>query len=141
MAEQAKLAASELGKLVSAAVAARGRAYAKYSDFSVGCAILDRHGKVYTGCNVENASFGLTVCAERNAVAQAVLQGERPWRACVIASDQGQPPCGACLQVLAEFCSDLLLFLVAVQRQSQVTEVRLSELLPTKFTWALADEP
>ncbi|HLK89386.1 MAG TPA: cytidine deaminase [Polyangia bacterium] len=90
--------------LVRAARAVRRRAHAPYSKFTVGAAVLDERGRVHLGCNVENASYGLTVCAERNAVAAAVAAGARRVRAVAVASGARPPalPCGACRQVLAE---------------------------------------
>ena len=111
---------------------ARTRAYAPYSKLQVGAALwTGRH--IYAGCNVENASFGLTVCAERNALACAVAQGERP-EALVVLAQTPQPlvPCGACRQVLLEFCTadlPVLCSTLAGQRLS----VRLGELLPLAF--------
>ena len=93
-------------KLFAAAELARQHAYAPYSQYSVGAAVLTTDGAVFAGCNVENASYGLTVCAERNALAACVLAGKRP-RAVTIVVDGKRPasPCGACRQVLAELCS------------------------------------
>jgi len=92
--------------LVDAAIKARLNAYAPYSNYSVGAALLLSDGSVITGCNVENASFGLTICAERAAVCAAVASGKRTIYACVVATADGGAPCGACRQVLSEFHDD-----------------------------------
>ncbi len=90
--------------LLEAAQVARARAYAPYSNFPVGAAVLGASGRIWAGCNVENSSFGLSVCAERNAVARAVLEGEaRVVAVVVVGGRKPVPPCGACRQVLAEF--------------------------------------
>jgi cytidine deaminase len=92
-------------KLLLAAKKARARAYAPYSNFHVGAAVLGGNGKIYAGCNVENASFGLTCCAERNAIFAMVAAGERKIREVLVIgeSEEFLPPCGACRQVIAEF--------------------------------------
>ncbi len=91
--------------LVQKAVEARARAYAPYSHYPVGAALLGKSGRVYTGCNVENSSFGLTVCAERTAILKAVSEGEREFQAIAVVTSNGGSPCGACRQVLFEFLS------------------------------------
>jgi cytidine deaminase len=119
--------------LVDAALAAQARAYAPYSHFPVGAALLADDGTIVAGCNVENASLGLTLCAERVALAAAVTQGLHHFRALVVASD-GDPaaaPCGLCRQTLIEFADDLPILLV--NRQGERTEVRLAELVPRPF--------
>ena len=121
--------------LQSAAQQAAAQAYAPYSKFPVGVAVLADSGKIYSGCNVENASYGGTVCAERNAIAAAVVAGERQFTALLVYTPQAMltPPCGICRQVIAEFfnpdatvasCNHL-------QQQQQWT---LGELLPAAFT-------
>jgi cytidine deaminase len=96
-----------LSSILEAARQAAKSAYAPYSKFHVGAAILTRSGKIIVGCNVENSSFGLTICAERAAVVQAIVQNERDWQAIAIVSPSGVTPCGACRQVLAEFSPQL----------------------------------
>lgn len=116
--------------LIANAVAARERAYAPYSQFAVGAALRTRSGRVFTGCNVENISFGLTICAERSAVFAAVAAGERDFDAIVIAADSETPvsPCGACRQVLAEFSADLEI--TSVNLAGEEFSSTLSHLLP-----------
>lgn len=121
--------------LQQAAKQAAAQAYAPYSKFPVGVAVLADSGKIYTGCNVENASYGGTVCAERNAIGAAVVAGERKFSALLVYTPQAMltPPCGICRQVIAEFftpdapiasCNHL-------QQQQNWT---LGELLPAAFT-------
>ena len=118
--------------LISAARTAQARAYAPYSHFRVGAALEASDGSVFTGCNVENASYGLTICAERAAVCAAVSAGAKRFRRAVVVSDVDPPaaPCGACRQVLAEFGLDLPIDGVG---SKQTVSWRLSELLPAPF--------
>lgn len=124
------------GTLLEAARSAKENAYAPYSKFRVGAALFTAAGRVYRGCNVENASFGLTVCAERVALFKAVSEGEREFLALGVIGD-GEDycvPCGACLQVLAEFNPGLELFVA--NRRGEYIRKRLDELLPMVFVLA-----
>ncbi len=120
-------------ELIEAARAARLHSYSPYSRFAVGAALLGASGRIYTGTNVENASFGLTICAERAAVCQAVAAGEKRFTAIAIVGDEPgpTPPCGACRQVLQEFAPDLRVVLAG--RDGGVEEWRLDGLLPRAF--------
>jgi len=119
-------------ELIQRASAVRRQAYAPYSQFRVGAALLGKSGRVYPGCNVENASYGLTVCAERNAVAQAVARGERAFRKLALLADGAEPvmPCGACLQVLAEFGD---MEILSAKVGGPFVRIQLSDLLPKAF--------
>lgn len=121
--------------LVAGALAARLRAFAPYSSFLVGAALQTTTGKMFTGCNVENASYGLTICAERTAIFSAVAAGEQQIARLAIASVGGVSPCGACRQVLAEFAPQLAILLVDVDHPEQVAEVNLADLLPGRFVF------
>ena len=120
-------------ELIAAAIAVRERAYAKYSHFLVGAAVRAADGRIFVGCNVENASYGLTICAERAAVFAAVAAGQECFQMLAIATSGGHPPCGACRQVLAEFAPDLPVLIVDVNKPENVVETDLAELLPGRF--------
>lgn len=126
-------------RLIEGALAARERAFAPYSKFLVGAALLTTAGKVFTGCNVENASYGLTICAERTAVFSAVADGEQQFARVAIASAGGVSPCGACRQVLAEFAPRLPILLVDALRADRAAEVNLGDLLPGLFVFEKKD--
>jgi cytidine deaminase len=119
-------------ELVSRAITARQLAYVPYSNFPVGAALLTRSGKIYTGCNVENASYGLTVCAERIAIWKAVSEGDTEFEALAVATNIGGSPCGACRQVMAEFALDMPVLISDLSGQS--TAISVAELLPLAFT-------
>lgn len=119
-------------ELVSLAAEARKKAHAPYSHFAVGAALLASSGRVYTGCNVENASYGLTVCAERVAVFKAVSEGEREFEAIAVVTENGATPCGACRQVLMEF-GDHIQVIVA-DAAGHRRSFTLTDLLPEGFT-------
>jgi cytidine deaminase len=129
-----KLAPTIVARLVSAARQARLNAYAPYSRFRVGAAVLADDGRVFAGCNVENSSFGLTVCAERNAVAAAIAEGARPVAVAVVTESGEVAPCGACRQVLAEF-SPSMPVLLAAPEGAAVRRVPMDELLPGAFVF------
>ena len=120
-------------ELIASASAARQQAYCPYSRFKVGAAIEGTGGQVYAGCNVENISYGLTVCAERVAAFSAVCAGERSWRALAIVSEDSSPPCGACRQVLAEFAGPEFPLYVA-RPDGSYRRWTLGELLPHPFS-------
>lgn len=119
--------------LVNAAREAQKGAYAPYSNFPVGAGLLADSGEVFRGCNVENISFGLTICAERSAVFAALQAGRQKFVAIAIATNAARPsaPCGACRQVLAEFAPNLVVF--SQGREAEVTRWNLASLLPEPF--------
>jgi cytidine deaminase len=126
--------------LVSAATRARTHAYAPYSGYQVGAALLTPDGRIFAGCNVENVSYGLALCAERGAVAQLVASGSRDIAALVVVTAGPEPgaPCGLCRQTLSEFADDMPIGLaVAGDEQPRVTK-RLRELFPEPFRADLA---
>ena len=123
--------------LIERATMARGNAYAPYSNFAVGAALLCEDGEVFLGCNVENLSFGLTCCAERVALGAAVVASQRAFRCIPIVADTDEPvsPCGACRQVMAEFNPSLRILLATLR--GGFVEYSLSELLPRAATGIL----
>ena len=123
----------DMDPLISAALQARENAHAPFSKFKVGAAIEDADGRIHTGCNVENATYGLTVCAERVAVFKAISEGARGFRRVAVVADTQTltPPCGACRQILWEFCGDIEIVLANLSGKSEA--LRLSELFPRPF--------
>src|SRR5512147_1505658 len=119
-------------ELIAQAIEARKRAYTPYSHYKVGAALLGKSGKVYLGCNVENASYGHTVCAERTAVLKAVSEGEREFEAIAVVTRNGGSPCGACRQVLSEFSPELIIYIADKDGEHRTTT--LKKLLPDSFT-------
>ncbi len=119
--------------LVAAAIEARENAHAPFSKFKVGAALEDSAGRIHSGCNIENATYGLTLCAERVAIFKALSEGARAFRrvAVVAETDTLTPPCGVCRQILWEFCGDIELVLANLKGQSET--LRLGSLLPRAF--------
>ena len=124
---------SEDHSLIEAATAARLRSAAPFSKFLVGAALRTKDGKVFTGCNVESASYGLTVCAERVAIWKALSEGERDFTDLVIVADTESltPPCGTCRQIIWEFCKHAKIILANLRGQRE--ELTVSDLLPRAF--------
>ncbi|MBP1914815.1 cytidine deaminase [Lederbergia galactosidilytica] len=124
-----------MDQLVTAASKAREKAYVPYSRFAVGAAVLTKDGKIFAGCNIENASYGMTNCAERTAIFKAISEGETEFTKLLVIADTARPvpPCGACRQVLAEFCPrDMTVILTNLNGDQKQTTVE--ELLPFAFT-------
>lgn len=123
-------------ELIEHAKSARDRAYAPYSHYKVGCALLSADGTLFSGANVENASYGLCICAERNAISAAVSQGHREIAAIAIATQSSPPaaPCGACRQFINEFCSDpSKLDIILVNAEGERRDISFAELFPHGF--------
>jgi cytidine deaminase len=123
--------------LLSEALRVREQAYAPYSRFAVGAALLASSGKIYVGCNVENASYGLCICAERNAIAAAIAAGERTFRAIAVVGGGDHPatPCGACRQVLVEFSPSMHVLMAAPGALENIQRATAAELLPHYFSF------
>lgn len=119
--------------LIEAAKKAREKAFAPYSKFKVGAAIGTKDGKIYTGCNIENASYGLTICAERVAIFKALSEGEKEFVNLAVVADTKDltPPCGACRQIIWEFCGDIPVAFSNLEGKTET--LAMSELLPRAF--------
>lgn len=122
-----------MNALVQAALAARENAHAPFSNFKVGAAVEDDQGRIHTGCNVENATYGLTLCAERIAIFKAISEGARKFRRVAVAAATPTltPPCGACRQILWEFCGDVEVTLVNLEGKSET--IQMKDLFPRPF--------
>jgi cytidine deaminase len=123
----------EFDSLILAARAARDSAHAPFSNFKVGAALRTTSGKVFGGCNVENATYGLTVCAERVAIFKAISEGQRKFDAIAVVTDTDTltPPCGACRQLIWEFCGDVPVVMANLKGKVEVAQMR--ELFPKPF--------
>jgi cytidine deaminase len=119
-------------ELIRQALAARERAYAPYSNYKVGAALVGKSGRIYTGCNVENAVYPLSICAERAAVFHSVCAGEREFIALAVATANGGSPCGSCRQVLREFGADIVVLIA--DATGTYRETTVAELLPNSFS-------
>jgi cytidine deaminase len=124
---------SEYDQLIAAATKARENAHAPFSSFRVGAAVRAKSGRVFGGCNVENATYGLTVCAERIAIFKAISEGERGFDAIAVVTDTDAltPPCGACRQLIWEFCADVPVILSNLRGKTDIIPMR--ELFPKPF--------
>lgn len=124
---------SDEEKLIAAARQAREHAHAPFSEFRVGAAVRTKSGRTFSGCNVENASYGLTICAERVAIFKAISEGEREFEAIAVVTDADAltPPCGACRQIIWEFCGDVPVILANLK--GKVERESSSKLLPRPF--------
>lgn len=122
-------------ELITEALKARDMAYAPYSKFQVGAALLTKDGKVYRGCNIENAAYSMCNCAERTALFKAVSEGDTEFQMLAVAADTPGPvsPCGACRQVISELCTKDVI-LVLTNLQGQIKEMTVEELLPGAFS-------
>jgi len=119
-------------ELIASATYTRERAYAPYSNYKVGAALLGKSGRIYTGCNVENAAYGPSMCAERTAIFKAVSEGECEFAAIAVVTENGVSPCGTCRQVMMEFAPHMTVIIADTQGNVRRTTVR--DLLPDGFT-------
>ena len=135
------MSTEDIERLIAAARAARDCSLSPFSNFCVGAAIETEDGKIYTGCNIESASFGLTVCAERVAIWKALSEGERRFTrlAVVVDTDPLTPPCGTCRQIIWEFCRDVTVILANLRGKVETVEMR--DLLPRAFDARFLKEP
>ncbi len=122
-----------LKELIESAKNVREKAFAPYSNFKVGAAVQTKSGRIFTGCNVENASYGLTICAERVAIFEAVSEGEKEFEQIAVVADTQEltPPCGVCRQILWEFCGDMPVTFANLK--GDVETVQMKDLLPRAF--------
>ncbi|HAQ61997.1 TPA: cytidine deaminase [Candidatus Delongbacteria bacterium] len=121
------------GKLYDAAIRARMNSCSPYSEFKVGAAIITQYGKIYSGCNIESSSFGLTMCAERNALSAALCEGERVFSAILVVADTEKPvsPCGACRQLLYDYAPDITVIMSNLKKEK--LEMNIKDMLKYPF--------
>ena len=131
----------QLQQLIDAAATARERAFAPYSNFQVGAAVETADGKFFTGCNIESATYGLTMCAERVAIWKALSEGETSFTriAVVVDTEELTPPCGSCRQIIWEFCGDIPVTMANLHGKTET--MRMSELLPKAFDSHFLKQP
>jgi len=124
---------SEFDSLIAAAKHSRENAHAAFSNFRVGAALRAKSGRIFGGCNVENATYGLTICAERVAIFKAISEGERGFDAIAVVTDTDKltPPCGACRQIIWEFCGDVPVIMANLKAKIEIVQMR--ELFPRPF--------
>jgi len=124
---------SEFDSLIAAAKHSRENAHAAFSNFRVGAALRAKSGRIFGGCNVENATYGLTICAERVAIFKAISEGERGFDAIAVVTDTDKltPPCGACRQIIWEFCGDVPVVMANLKGKVEIVQMR--ELFPRPF--------
>jgi cytidine deaminase len=127
------MAETDRSNLIKAAIAARELAYAPYSQFLVGAALLTKDGTVFRGCNVENTSYGLCICAERTAICKAVSEGHQEFEAIAVAATPFATPCGACRQFIVEFGKQIEVIVVDANDPSNVKSWTIDELIPENF--------
>ena len=129
-----KLSNEIRNKLIEESKKVRLKAYSPYSNFKVGAALLGTNGEIYVGCNVENLSYGLTNCAERTAIFRMVSEGHTSLAACIVSTETGTSPCGACRQVMSEFCQDRNIPILMVNTATgEVKEYTMDDLLPERI--------
>ncbi|MEC9092019.1 MAG: cytidine deaminase [Planctomycetota bacterium] len=121
-------------QLIESAVAVREQAHAPYSGFKVGAALIAEEGAIFSGCNIENSSLGLTICAERVAIGAAISAGAKKFQAICVVSKKGASPCGACRQFISEFGDDIIILVVDADGNEVKKEIKLKELLPDSFS-------
>jgi cytidine deaminase len=121
-------------ELIEKAIEAKSKAIATYSNFHVGSALLTEDGKIYQGANIENASYGLSICAERTAIFSALINGERKFKAIAIAGDSKDclAPCGACRQIILEFCGNDI-DVIMINKNGDTKTMKIDQLLPCSF--------
>ena len=129
----------ETRNLIESAKQAREKAFAPYSNFKVGAAVQTKGGKIFTGCNIENASYGLTICAERVAIFKAVSEGEKEFSSIAVVADTDEltPPCGPCRQIIHEFCGDIPVTFANLKDKTETLQMK--ELLPRAFDGKFLD--